>query len=167
MDIPLHTARLVERVLGSYCERICPPTARHAVQLDWRIAADTVTLLEVRLFCGVPGAHRHVPIAQFRYHAPSGAWRLFHCDEQQRWRRTPGRPATRHFIELLRAVDGDAAGLFWGRIDGKSLRWCSPRGRCPGCEQQYCRILGGTGEPQAGSIVTAAGRFVSGRRQGF
>jgi hypothetical protein len=76
MDIPLHTARLVERVLGSYCERICPPSARHAVQLDWCIAADTVTLLEVRLFCGVPGAHRQrCRSSQWkRRQAPFGAW---------------------------------------------------------------------------------------------
>jgi hypothetical protein len=51
-------------------------------------------------------------------------------------------PSSRSFIELLREFDADPAGLFWGRIDGKSLRWCRSEGRCAPCEARYCGVLG-------------------------
>jgi hypothetical protein len=139
--LPAHTSRLVERLLSGYCRRICPPSARHAVLLDYRIEEERATLSEARLFCGVPGTHRRVDIAQFRYE-PGGEWRLFYADETLRWRRYARRASSRSFVELLREVDADAEGAFWGRINGKSLRWCSARGRCDGCDEQYCRILG-------------------------
>ena len=140
--IPLHTLRLVERVLGGYCERICPPGARQTVVLGYRLDADRVTVHEIRTFCGVPGAHRHVDVAQLRY-ARSGQWRLFYADAAMRWRRYTPRPVGRSFVELLRAIDADPHGLFWCRVNGKSLRWCSSRGRCAGCDERYCRILDG------------------------
>lgn len=160
MSIPLHTTRLVERTLGRYCQRICPPTARNAVQLGFRIDADRVTLYEIRLLCGVPGTHRHVSVAQLRYSARSGEWRLFHADQPWGWKRHAAQAPSRSFIELLRAIDADEAGLFWGRVNGKSLRWCSPRGRCEGCEQRYCAMLGGEQRGLAPVVaVGSAARF--------
>jgi hypothetical protein len=43
---------------------------------------------------------------------------------------------------LLREFDLDPIGLFWGRLDGKSLRWCSSRGRCIDCDLRYKQVLG-------------------------
>jgi hypothetical protein len=57
-------------------------------------------------------------------------------------------------VELLREFDADPAGLFWGRIDGKSLRWCRSEGRCAPCEARYCAILGM--EPVAGGAAAEA-----------
>ena len=140
--IPNHTARLVERLLASYCERVCPPSARHTVELRFDLAPDRATLSERRRFCGVPGAHHYVPLAQFRYAASAGAWRLFHTDASGRWRRYPGAPGRLSFLELLRRFDADPEGRFWCRVNGKSLRWCRSAGRCEGCDERYCRILG-------------------------
>ena len=145
-DIPLHTRRLVERLLGSYCARICPPTARHAVLLDYRVEADSATLYELRSICGVAEMRRPVPLARFCYRAARNEWRLYAAeeidDESIVWRRYAARPAGRNFIELLRELDADPRGIFWGRVDGKSLRWCSARGRCADCDEKYCQVLG-------------------------
>jgi hypothetical protein len=140
--IPLHTAHLVQRLFGDYCARVCPPTARQSVQLGFRLEPDRVTLHEVRAFCGVPGASHYVDVAQFRFAARPAEWRLYHLDEHRQWRRYAPRRASRSPLELLRELDADPLGLFWGRVDGKSLRWCSARGRCEGCDVEYCRILG-------------------------
>ena len=78
-------------------------------------------------FCGVPGARREVPVARFRY-GRDGWWQLEHAQLSGRWRRVrheafAGR--SRSFLALLRVIDEDPQGVFWGRLNGKSLRWCS------------------------------------------
>jgi hypothetical protein len=145
--IPLHTARLVEKLLTSYCQRVCPPSARHAVQLRFALGHDRVTVSEVRRFCGVPGADLIVPLAEFRYARRTGDWQLLHAagvpaTSTPRWRRYPTVNRSRNFLELLRAFDADPAGRFWSRLNGRSVRWCSSTGRCEGCDHRYGRILG-------------------------
>jgi hypothetical protein len=152
--IPQHTQHLVERLLAEYCRSVCPPTARHAVKLGFRLEADRVTLHEIRSFCGVPGAHRYVDVAQFRYSARgAGGWRLFHAADGGCWKRYTPRPASRSFLELLRELDADPAGRFWTQVNGKSLRWCSSDGRCPGCDEEYCAILGRS-RSQPGVVIS-------------
>jgi hypothetical protein len=141
-EIPLHTHWLIERLLSGYCSRICPPQARNTVLLGFALEADRATLNELRPICGVAGTRRPVPVAQFRYVAAESAWHLLHADEAGRWRRYAALPASHSFVDLLREIDADPVGAFWGRINGKSLRWCSARGRCEDCEEKYCRVLG-------------------------
>ncbi len=148
-DIPLHTLRVVHGQLGAYCRRVCPPTARTTVILGFRLESARVILHEVRSFCGVPGAARYVDIAQFRYDARRAGWRLYHPDDRDQWRRYPPTRDEPRFIALLRALDADAMGLFWGSVDGKSLRWCSAAGRCMGCDAEYGRILGLASHPHS------------------
>lgn len=152
-EIPQHSRHLVERLLGDYCRRICPPSARNAVRLGYRLDADRATLHEIRAFCGVPGAHRYVDVAQFRWSARQQAWLLFSAGDRGRWRRYAPHPSSRSFVELLRELDADPAGRFWTHVNGKSLRWCSADGRCSGCDEEYCAILGRT-TGQAGVVIS-------------
>lgn len=140
--IPQHTRLLVTRLLDAYCARICPPSARHTVHIGYRLAHDEVVLEEYRRILGIAGTRRAVPVARMRWRASDAAWTLEHADLSGVMRRYRPLPSSRSFIELLREFDADPAGLFWGRIDGKSLRWCRPEGRCSSCEAKYCGVLG-------------------------
>lgn len=152
--LPDHTRHLVERLLGGYCRRICPPTFRHQVVLGWRLQDDAATLYELRSICGIDGLRRAIDVAQFRYDARARHWRLYHnTTEPTRWRRYPDHPRDRSLHALLAEVDADPLGLFWGRVNGASLRWCSSRGRCAGCTEQYHAVLHGD-RPAAPANVT-------------
>ena len=140
--IPQHTRLLVTRLLDAYCARICPPSARHTVHIGYRLAHDEVVLEQHRRILGIAGTRRTVPVARMRWRASDAAWTLEHADLSGVMRRYRPLPSSRSFIELLREFDADPAGLFWGRIDGKSLRWCRPEGRCASCEVKYCGVLG-------------------------
>ncbi|MBK6596962.1 MAG: hypothetical protein IPG25_03200 [Proteobacteria bacterium] len=175
--IPEHTAHLVERLLQRYCARVCPPTARHTVRLAFELQSDRVTLFELRMVCGVPGALRRVPLAELRYRARDHHWLLFERENadparQQGWRRYSGVRSgsvrseghanrSRNFIDLLREIDTNPTGAFWPRIDGASLRWCQSSGRCTACEWRYREILGlenqqrATERPQLAAGVSA------------
>ena len=152
--IPQHTRLLVTRLLDAYCARICPPSARHTVQMGYHLSHDSVILEEHRRILGIAGTRRTVPVARLRWRASDSAWTLEHADPSGVMRRYRARPSSRSFLELLREFDADPAGLFWGRIDGKSLRWCRPEGRCAGCDARYCAILGM--EPLTGGAATEA-----------
>jgi hypothetical protein len=144
--LPDHTRHLVERMLAAYCQRICPPEFREQVVLGYRLGAHGATLHEVRRICGVPGTAKLVDVAQLRYDARRGTWRLFHRDdaddaEPPRWRRYPAEPQ-RSLSAVMRELDADRLGLFWPRLNGASLRWCSARGRCADCAERYQSVLG-------------------------
>ncbi len=140
--MPPHTRLLCERSLEAYCARICPPSARNAVNIGYQIEAQSVTLFEWRPICGVPGTRRGVPVAQMRWSLQDNRWRLYHGGATGRWRPLPGCAPSRSFVEVLREIDADRSGVFWGRVDGKSLRWCSSKGRCSECDEKYCQALG-------------------------
>lgn len=144
--LPDHTRRVAERLLDAYCQRICPPEFREQVVLGYRLDAHGATLHEVRRICGVPGTARLYDVARLRFDARRGTWRLHFRDDVDddvpRWRRYPGSREQRNLAVLMREFDADACGLFWPRINGASLRWCSSRGRCSGCTQRYRSVLG-------------------------
>lgn len=145
-QLPDHTRRVAERLLEAYCQRICPPEFREQVVLGYRLGARGATLHEIRRICGVPGTARLYDVAQLRYDARRGTWRLQFRDDVDdptpRWRPYPGSGAARNLAVLMREFDADPHGLFWPRINGASLRWCSSRGRCVGCTERYRSALG-------------------------
>jgi hypothetical protein len=157
--LPDHTRRLAERMLEAYCQRICPPEFREQVVLGWRAGSHGVTLHEVRRICGVPGTARLVDVALLRYDARRASWRLFHRLDADdggpvRWRRYPVAPQ-RSLAAVMRELDEDPSGLFWPRLNGASLRWCSARGRCAGCTERYRSALGAA-EPRHDDAVEAS-----------
>jgi len=140
--IPQHSRWLVERLLTAYCARICPPTARNTVLIGFRIEHDRVVVQHLRRIFGIPGTREAQPVAQFRYFHADQCWALFASTRTGQWQRHPPLTGARSFLELLREFDADPLGLFWGRIDGKSLRWCNAKGRCDECELRYGEVLG-------------------------
>lgn len=152
MALPQHTRMLVERLLERYCGRHCPPAFERQVRLDFSINGDTVLLQELRPVFGVCSMLRRVDLARFRFRPRDGSWRLdYRLAQPGSWHAYPGASG-RAFLHLLAEVDADPRGLFWGRVNGASLRWCSSRGRCPGCEERYRAVLG----PAATNAATAA-----------
>lgn len=155
-SIPEHSRALIERLLQAYCARICPPSARNTVLIGFRIDDDFAVIHETKRICGVPGTCRPMPVARFRYRARSTDWALDYFFEGH-WRRYPSLPSSASFLRLLREFDLDPAGHFWGRLDGKSLRWCSSKGRCLDCELRYREVLGlgGSVDAPAAEIAVA------------
>jgi len=140
-ELPQHSQALVARLLDAYCARICPPLARNTVLIGYRIEGEQVVIHELRRILGVAGTWEPVPVARFRYRSSSGGWLLDYF-ENGVWQRYRPLLHSKSFLELLREFDRDPAGIFWSRLDGKSLRWCSARGRCIDCDLRYKQVLG-------------------------
>lgn len=141
MSIPQHSRYLVERLLQAYCARICPPTARYAVALGYMVTEEHACIHEWRALHGVAALRVPRLVARFSFSPREGTW-LLECLREGLWQAHSRLCRSRSFVQLLREFDADPNGDFWGRIDGKSLRWCRSAGRCPGCTERYARILG-------------------------
>ena len=142
MALPQHTRHLVDRLLGRYCERLCPPAFERQVRLDFDIEGNSSTLYELKPIFGIASMFRRVEVARCRYRPRDGSWRLdYRPTQATRWQAYPGG-TSRAFVVLLTEVDADPRGLFWGQVNGASLRWCSSRGRCADCESRYRAVLG-------------------------
>jgi hypothetical protein len=113
------------------------------VRLSYRIDGDDVWLNELRpLFRSHNmDALRESPFARFRFEPATCEWRLHYCDCRGHLRPYAALPRSRDFLRLLREIDRDPHGIFWHRVNGASLRWCSPRGRCADCDERYSRIV--------------------------
>jgi len=143
--IPQHTRTLIERLLEAYCARICPVTACNTVLIGYSVAEDYVVIHELKRICGVSGTCLPSPVARFRYCSTTQYWALDYFEEgdvARSWRRYKPLSQSRSFIELLRVFDIDPEAHFWSHLDGKSLRWCSAKGRCLECDIRYKQVLG-------------------------
>lgn len=113
MALPENVRREVEPIIGQYCANRIPEHARHQVKMSFDFRGDAVTLVEERPHWQNPDQWTRTPIAQFRYDSRTERWSLFCSDRNSRWHNYQARP-TKDIRLLLREVDADPTGIFWG-----------------------------------------------------
>jgi len=113
MPLPKQVREEAERIVREYCAGKVPDHAPHKVGIEFAIRGDSVTLIESRPHWQKPDIWIKMPVAQFRYDRGKGAWSLFCADRNSRWHDYQLGPK-RDIRELLREVDNDPTGIFWG-----------------------------------------------------
>jgi len=61
-----------------------------------------------------PSEWSELRVAQFRYDSETGTWTLYCADRNSRWHPYWDMEPTTEFDDLLREVDEDPTGIFWG-----------------------------------------------------
>ena len=102
-----------DEIMSSYCERRVPMHVRDQVRMHHEFRGDSVTLFEDRPRWDNPKEWIHHPIAQFRFDK-NGKWTLYCADRNSRWHLyTIAKPSS-NLGTLLKAVDEDQTGIFFG-----------------------------------------------------
>lgn len=114
MPIPKPELDRVGKLLVEYSERRVPPHARAEVYLDTLVCGDAIALVERRPYFRDRSRSAASNIARFVYDRNRATWRLECRDGQGRWHPYPYLEATRRFEELLKEIDADPTGIFWG-----------------------------------------------------
>jgi hypothetical protein len=116
MALPELTLKLVETSLAAYCHNKIPTHARAQVRLSYKVWSNSVTLNEERAVYDSPGKWTTQPIAQFRFDVVDSHWRLYCANFKRKsgWLLYPDLEPSRHFASLLRVLDTDTLGVFWG-----------------------------------------------------
>ena len=112
--LPELTKKQVETTLGSYCEKRVPPHVRNQVRLKFSFDGDSVSLFEERPYFQDPSKWTSTPIAQFRFNTEDKTWTVYYADRNSKWNLFERAKPARQFTHLLKAVENDATGTFWG-----------------------------------------------------
>jgi hypothetical protein len=99
-----------------FCEGRVPARAAHQVRLELEVDGVTLTIVERRApWTSELGPEwSRVPIARLRYSPLRTEWTLFWCDRNLAFHRLREVEPTATVEVLLRTVDADRPGVFWG-----------------------------------------------------
>ena len=114
MALPETTRRAAEKALSEFCARRIPVHLRDEIRLGFRFRGDSVTLFEERPAFGQDETWVEIPVAQFRFDAEPKEWTLFCSDRNSRWHEYLDSGPEHDLEKLLREVDRDPTGIFWG-----------------------------------------------------
>ncbi len=114
MPLSEFTRKLVETKLTEYCERRIPIDIRDQVRLTFKIMRDKVTLIETRPYFRDPTVWTENPVAQFRLDKNTQKWTLYCMDRNSRWHLYDIIYPSADFDDMLKALDRDPTGIFWG-----------------------------------------------------
>ena len=114
MPIPDLTLRRAKKLLEKLIERRAPPSHRDWVRMSIEVRGNNVTLVEHRPVWRMPDQWTDGKTAQFRYDPTSERWTLYWSDRHGRWLRYEDKRPVADIAALLREVDEDPFGAFWG-----------------------------------------------------
>ncbi len=116
MRLPVRVRTQAEFVLAKFCREHIPRAMSDQVRLEYEIHGLTAILVERRPAWPsqmLDPEWLRIPIARFRYSVDSSRWTLDWPDRDDRWHRYQFTGA-KTLAGLLRAVDRDPTGIFWG-----------------------------------------------------
>jgi hypothetical protein len=108
------TRKLVETKLVKYCSGRVPSQALNEVRLSFEIIGNSVTLFEERPAYHYPSNWETISIAQFRFDDQTTKWNLYCFDRNEKWHLYGSMKPSADFDDLLKEVDRDPTGIFWG-----------------------------------------------------
>jgi hypothetical protein len=104
----------IDKIFTVYCEKKIPPNLRSQIKVEYRVAADEVTLYESRPVWDDHATWISGKVARFKKEAGTETWALFWADRNGRWREYPPFPGHRDIEKLLAEVEKNETGAFWG-----------------------------------------------------
>lgn len=114
MPLPQLLKKQAEKLLAEYCRTRVPTWLKEELRLDFTIDEDSATIYQERRSCQGSCEWFRFPLAKFRYSKDLNQWSLHHCDENQQWRLYLNISPNLDLSKLIKAVDDDPLGFFWG-----------------------------------------------------
>ena len=114
MALSEFTRHEVERKLGQLCQRRSLPPER--IRVGFRFRGNSVTLFQERPSIGGSSPPQSIEslVAQFRLNPDSQLWQIYCVDRNRRWHRYTRVAPTRSFELLIKEIEEDPTGIFWG-----------------------------------------------------
>ena len=114
MEYQNNIVGLVQHQLQEFCERRVPAHIRDQVRLSFSSKGDTITLYEERVHFRDSSKWTKSSVAQFRFEIETKEWMLYCSDRNSRWHIYDLAKPTKDFLKLIKIVDEDSTGIFWG-----------------------------------------------------
>ena len=105
----------VEKLVGAYVERVRPaPSLRSKLDIAFRIAGQSVEIVELRPRWREPHEIGQSPVAKATFVRSRAVWKVFWIRADLKWHAYPPRPQVRTIEQFLSLVEEDQAHCFWG-----------------------------------------------------
>jgi hypothetical protein len=114
MPLPELVRKLVDKKIGAYCRDRIPPHAQDEIRLSYAVRGNSVTISESRPVFTDPSQWVAIKIAQVRYDPGGGKWTLYCADRNSKWHEYSGLRSQRVLDKILKEMDRDPTGIFWG-----------------------------------------------------
>jgi len=106
-----------QRAVELYCERRTPEELRGEIRVECRRRGNSLTIVELR----PPWHPEHqddpwtdLAVAQLRFDPSTERWSLHSSDSNGRWHRYEAVGGSTSVDPLLREIEADPTGIFWG-----------------------------------------------------
>ncbi len=103
-------------VVGAFCNRRVPDSLREQIRLECSRRGNSITISELRppwnSRFGRDWSEQHV--AQLRHDSAAGTWTLYCRRSDDRWHAYDLVGPTEDIVPLVREIDSDPTGIFWG-----------------------------------------------------
>ena len=114
MALPELVRLSVEKKLSKYCSKKVPHHVADRLRIGFRFRGNNVTLFESRPIFNNKNKWIDVVVAQFRFDSETAQWTLYWADRNSRWHCYIDLDPSRNFEKLLKEVNDDRTGIFWG-----------------------------------------------------
>ncbi|MCI0562328.1 MAG: DUF3024 domain-containing protein [Nitrososphaera sp.] len=114
MALPSLLKQLVESRLQTYCDNRVPAHVKDKLKISFGLRGNSVTIYEERPYFLDKTRWTKGSVAQLRFSPTTGKWTLYCCDRNRRWHQYSQVRSTQKLDVLLKAIDDDVTGIFWG-----------------------------------------------------
>ncbi|MBU1658696.1 DUF3024 domain-containing protein [bacterium] len=114
MPIPPIQKQLVEKLMQNYCDKKAPKELNESIQLFYYIRGNNITLVESRPSWHDKTEWIDMKIAQIRFENESKTFTLYCPDRNEKWHLYDFIEASTELENLLKEIDRDPTGIFWG-----------------------------------------------------
>jgi hypothetical protein len=114
MPMPENVRLEAEAHLDRYVVDLVPPHARDKVRIGYVAKGMAITLFEQRPHWKEPSIWAQSDVVRVRYNKSSGVWTLYFRDQHGKWHVYDPLPPTPDFVKILREIESDPTGIFWG-----------------------------------------------------
>ena len=111
--LPELLQRQATLLLDKFCQNRVPCERFQGLRLGYCVAASHITLHEERRNPAGEGWLR-CPVARFCYSPDLNQWVLYSIDRQLRWHIYQNIKPSLNLNHLIKALDEDPTGIFWG-----------------------------------------------------
>ena len=114
MPIPNDIQTATEAHLDQYCARLIPEHAYGKVRVGYVVAGMSITLFEQHPHFQDKSTWIRHDVARIRYSKTDSSWTLYCLDRHLKWHVYDPIPPTTDFLTILKEIESDPTGIFWG-----------------------------------------------------
>ena len=114
MPLPEFTKKLIEVRLSKYCTNRISEDGRDNLRLIFNINENIVTLILTRPYFKDRSKWAERSVAQIRFDNENKKWMLYFIDRNEGWHPYDLIEPSSDFEDLLKELDCDPTGIFWG-----------------------------------------------------